>query len=157
MEKKDVLGMLEYFDRVQKVTFKVIKSIPANKLNYKPCPEVMSLKELVHHIYANEKVFAQGVAKGFISEEDFKKENRKHGSIKSLLDYAKSVRKNTNLIAKKLTDKQLKRKVKTFWGAPLPAFICFTAFYDEHWHHRGQLYTYLRLLGIKPPDLYDYK
>ena len=29
--------------------------------------------------------------------------------------------------------------------------------YDEHWHHRGQLYTYLRLLGKEPPMLYDYQ
>ena len=28
--------------------------------------------------------------------------------------------------------------------------------YDEHWHHRGQLYTHLRLLGKEPPMLYDY-
>jgi hypothetical protein len=37
-----------------------------------------------------------------------------------------------------------------------PAFAYFYFAYDEHWHHRGQPYTYLRLLGKVPPDLYDY-
>jgi uncharacterized damage-inducible protein DinB len=37
-----------------------------------------------------------------------------------------------------------------------PAWQYFTFAYDEHWHHRGQLYTYLRLLGKEPPMLYDY-
>ena len=32
----------------------------------------------------------------------------------------------------------------------------FNFAYDEHWHHRGQLYSYLRLLGKEPPMLYDY-
>src|SRR3979411_1211327 len=40
-------------------------------------------------------------------------------------------------------------------GTP-PAWQYFTFAYDEHWHHRGQLYTYLRLLGKEPPMLYDY-
>ena len=37
-----------------------------------------------------------------------------------------------------------------------PAWQYLVFAYDEHWHHRGQLYTYLRLLGKEPPMLYDY-
>ena len=37
-----------------------------------------------------------------------------------------------------------------------PAWQYFAFAYDEHWHHRGQLYTYLRLLDKEPPMLYDY-
>jgi uncharacterized damage-inducible protein DinB len=37
-----------------------------------------------------------------------------------------------------------------------PAWRTFDFGYDEHWHHRGQIYTYLRLLGKEPPMLYDY-
>jgi uncharacterized damage-inducible protein DinB len=37
-----------------------------------------------------------------------------------------------------------------------PAWQYFNFAYDEHWHHRGQLYSYLRLLGKEPPMLYDY-
>lgn len=157
MEKKDVLGMLDYFDKVHRVTLKAIKLIPAKKLNFKPCPEVMSIKDLVFHIYANEKVCAQAAKKGFISEEDYRKECKEFRSVMSLITYAKRVHQNTKRIAKSLTNRQLKKKVKAFWGGQFPAFICFTSLYDEHWHHRGQLYTYLRLLGIKPPDLYDFK
>ena len=36
------------------------------------------------------------------------------------------------------------------------AWQYFLFAYDEHWHHRGQLYVYLRLLGKEPPNLYDY-
>jgi len=157
MEKKDVMVMLRYFDKVQKVTLKAMKLIPEKKLNFKPCPEVMSVKELVSHIFANEKVFASGAKNGSISEDDFRKESKEFKNLKSLINYAKKVHQNTNRIAKSLTGKQMKKKVKTFWGDQFPAYTCFFILYDEHWHHRGQLFTYLRLLGIKPPDLYDFK
>lgn len=157
MEKKVIMGMLEYFDKVQKVTLKAIKLIPEDKLDFKPCPEVMSIKELVCHIYKSEKVFADGAKKGVISEDDFKKTTCEAKSIDDLIKYAKKVHQNTNRIAKKLTPTQIKKNVKVFWGDQFPAWICFSSIYDEHWHHRGQLFTYLRLLGIKPPDLYGYK
>jgi uncharacterized damage-inducible protein DinB len=157
MEKKDVMAMLKYFDKVQKVTLKAVNLIPPKKLNFKPCPEVMSSKDLVHHIYANEKVFANGAKKGFITQEDFKEGSREFKSLRSLINYARKVHQNTNRIARSLTGKQMKKKIKTFWGDQLSAYACFFVIYDEHWHHRGQLFTYLRLLGIKPPDLYDFK
>jgi uncharacterized damage-inducible protein DinB len=157
MEKKDVMGMLGYFDKVHKVTLKAIKLIPKDKLNFKPCPEVMSIKELVCHIYTNEKVFAEGAKKGVITQDDFKKGYCQAKSIDDLLKFAKKVHQNTNRIAKKLTPAQMKKNVKVFWGDQFPAWICFSSVHDEHWHHRGQLFTYLRLLGIKPPDLYGYK
>jgi uncharacterized damage-inducible protein DinB len=157
MEKKDMMAMLGYFDKVQKVTLKAINLIPEDKLDFKPCPEVMSIKELVCHIYANEKVFAEGAKKGVISEDDFKKAGCEAEDVKGLIALARRVHQNTNRIAKSLTPLQMKKKVKTFWGDQFPVYSCFFSFCDEHWHHRGQLFTYLRLLGIKPPGLYDFK
>ena len=157
MEKKVLLGMLAYFDKVQKVTQKAIKLIPKDKLNFKPCPEVMSVKELVKHMYSGEKVFADGAKKGVITEADFKKAKFEVKTVNDLLNLAKKVHQNTNRVARSLTPLQMKKKVKCFWGDELSAWTCFTVSYDEHWHHRGQLFTYLRLMGIKPPDLYDFK
>jgi uncharacterized damage-inducible protein DinB len=156
MEKKDVLGMLAYFDKVQEVTQKAIKLIPKNKLNFKPCPEVKSVKELVKHIYSSEKVFTEGAKKGTITEADFKKAQFEIKTVNDLLKLAKRVHQNTNRVARALTPAQMNKKVKCFWGDELPAWMCFTVSYDEHWHHRGQFFTYLRLMGVKPPDLYDF-
>ena len=55
-----------------------------------------------------------------------------------------------------MDDDALRRTVESPMG-PYPAWLFFTFAYDEHWHHRGQLYTYLRLLGKEPPMLYDYQ
>jgi hypothetical protein len=58
-------------------------------------------------------------------------------------------------IFRAMSDETLARPVESPFGM-FPAFTYYYFAYDEHWHHRGQLYTYLRLLGKEPPNLYDY-
>jgi uncharacterized damage-inducible protein DinB len=54
-----------------------------------------------------------------------------------------------------MSDEDLEKVVESPFGS-FPAWQYFQFAYDEHWHHRGQLYTYLRLLGKEPPMLYSY-
>jgi uncharacterized damage-inducible protein DinB len=54
-----------------------------------------------------------------------------------------------------MSEEDVARSVESPMGT-YPAWQYFTFAYDEHWHHRGQLYVYLRLLGKEPPNLYDY-
>jgi uncharacterized damage-inducible protein DinB len=54
-----------------------------------------------------------------------------------------------------MSEEDVVRPVESPFGT-YPAWRFFDFAYDEHWHHRGQLYTYLRLLGKEPPMLYNY-
>jgi hypothetical protein len=56
---------------------------------------------------------------------------------------------------KLLSEDDVNRGVESPLGT-YPAWQYFNFAYDEHWHHRGQLHSYLRLLGKEPPMLYDY-
>jgi uncharacterized damage-inducible protein DinB len=58
--------------------------------------------------------------------------------------------------AKTVTDAQLQAMVKTPWGRDFPGFVMFTIVNDEFLHHRGQLYVYLRAMGVEPPMLWDF-
>ena len=55
------------------------------------------------------------------------------------------------------TDAQLVAMVKTPWGSDFPGFVMLGIAADELLHHRGQLYTYVRLCGIEPPMLWDFE
>ena len=55
-----------------------------------------------------------------------------------------------------MSEDEVVRPVNSPFGI-YPAWRYLVFAYDEHWHHRGQLYTYLRLLGKEPPMLYDYQ
>jgi uncharacterized damage-inducible protein DinB len=54
-----------------------------------------------------------------------------------------------------ITDAQLSREIEA-WGDKLSGAKFVHFMYDEHWHHRGQLTAYLRMLGIAPMMIYDY-
>ncbi len=158
MTKEMLMGMMNYFDMVQSVTQKAVAKIPEEKLHWRPTPEVRSLKELVAHLYAQERVMAQGAKRGTIEEADYVREGERMKDLKTvqdLLSYGREVHQEAMEIAGSLTEEDMQKMVKCFFGDLMP-FHLFTSAYDEHWHHRGQLFVYLRLLGIEPPFLYDY-
>ena len=39
----------------------------------------------------------------------------------------------------------------------MPGFAMLNLLPDEYLHHRGQLYAYLRQLGMKPPENWDFE
>jgi uncharacterized damage-inducible protein DinB len=110
-------------------------------------------------------VVAAGVLKGKFDQEVENTALPEHESSKSKLgtldtvaklqDYARECHTTANEAAKRLTDEELARIVEAPYGS-FPAWQFFAFAYDEHWHHRGQLYTYIRLLGKEPLMVYDY-
>jgi len=158
MTKEVLMGMMSYLDMVHEVTRKAVAKIPGEKLDWRPTPEVRSVKELVAHIYQLERVFARAAKKGALEEGDFVQEGERVKALKTvqdLLNYGKEAHQEAMQIAGSLTEEDMQKTVKCFFGDMKP-FLLFSSAYDEHWHHRGQLYVYLRLLGIEPPNLYDY-
>lgn len=158
MTKEVLMGMMSYFDMVHGVTRKAVAKIPDDKLDWRPTSEVRTVKELVAHIYECERVFARGAKKGSLEEADFAQEGERVkalNTVQDLINYGQEAHQEAMEIAADLTEEDMRKTVKCFWGDMQP-FILFSSAYDEHWHHRGQLYVYLRLLGIEPPNLYDY-
>jgi uncharacterized damage-inducible protein DinB len=76
-------------------------------------------------------------------------------TVKAAVAFANSCHDAAEEIFRAMSDADVARPVESFMGA-YPAWQYFMFAYDEHWHHRGQLYVYLRLLGKDPPDLYSY-
>jgi uncharacterized damage-inducible protein DinB len=76
-------------------------------------------------------------------------------TVKDAVTFATSCHDAAEEIFRAMSDEDVARPVESPMGTyPRGNSSCFA--YDEHWHHRGQLYVYLRLLGKEPPNLYDY-
>jgi uncharacterized damage-inducible protein DinB len=56
-----------------------------------------------------------------------------------------------------VTDAQLAGTVKTPWGDSFPGFAMFGIINDEYLHHRGQLYAFVRAMGIEPLMVWDFE
>ena len=73
-----------------------------------------------------------------------------------LAAYAQTCWKAADASYVKITDAQLAAKVKAPWGE-MPGFALLDTIPDEYVHHRGQLYAYLRQLGVEPPSNSDFE
>lgn len=146
----------EHWDDVNDITLKVINQIPEDKLDFKPVPEVFSFKELVLHIFDCEKAFVDAVVKGELTMDQFvAPDHSKFKTVQDLHDYAKAVHEELDAKVAALSDEELMKPINTPWGT-MPVFVHMNGAYEHMWHHRGQLYTYLRLVGVKPLFVFSY-
>ncbi len=146
------------------ITAKAIRSLPNDmtKLNQHHYAKFRSPWEIVNHIAPHAKELAQATSDGrmdLVNEGMFPLDGP--NIYKSLEDAAKDVETNsTKLIEllKTVSDTDWESKmIPTFWG-PMKIFemslmqSCWTMLFDSV-HHRGQLTSYYRMLGVTQPEL----
>src|SRR5215475_4471736 len=155
MTKSDFLAKLEYFDMVHGVTARAIGTLSDKDLEFRPRPTVRTTKELIFHIYSQEKIIAEAAASSSPEVESVAQEVKALSTVRDVQAYADSCHRTAREILRGLSEEDILRPVESPFGT-YPGWRYFDFAYDEHWHHRGQFYTYLRLLGKEPPMLYDY-
>ncbi|MBI3649900.1 MAG: DinB family protein [Acidobacteria bacterium] len=166
MNKEALLNVRQYFDMVHGVTVRAIGGFSDDELNYRPRPDMRSAGELIYHLYGMEKVLALGLSQGRLSQET---ENlalpesaagatclATLNTVAKMQAYARECHTTAQKTLEAMSDDELTKIIESPFGS-FPAWQYFAFAYDEHWHHRGQLYTYLRLLGKEPLMLYDYQ
>ncbi len=166
MNKQALLGQRQYFNMVHGVTLRLIGTFSDKDLDFRPKPEMRSVRDLILHIYGMQKSFPEGIRQGKLTAES---ENQAipetaegkavAATLKTVADcqnFARVCHEAGDKSLGSLTDEDLARPLESPFGT-FPVWQYFSFIYDEHWHHRGQLYTYARLLGKEPPMLYDYE
>jgi uncharacterized damage-inducible protein DinB len=138
------------------ITLRVIEAIPKDKIDARPIGAMRTPKELVAHMYTTMRTVAEGIARGSITADERADAGTELRSREDMIRYARDCWKAADQVMPILTDAQIQAMVKTPWGMDLPGHVCSTIIYDEHLHHRGQLYAFLRALGVEPPFLWDF-
>jgi uncharacterized damage-inducible protein DinB len=159
MDKAQLGQWWEHFKTVNGITLRAVQALPKDKLDAKPCNEMRTPKELVAHVYNSMRLIADGITKGEVIYDEESDKNVVAG-IKSqdeLVRFARDSWKAADASVQSLSDSQIMAMVKTPWGESFPGFVLVQIIYDEHLHHRGQLYAFLRQLGIEPPFLWDFE
>jgi uncharacterized damage-inducible protein DinB len=149
----------DHFRTVNGITLRAVQAVPANKIDARPCQDMRTPKELVTHMYNTLRTIADGIGKGefALGEEDDARIAAGIHSHDELLRFALDSWQAADRAVQALTDEKVAGLVKTPWGESFPGFVCVQIIYDEHLHHRGQLYAFLRQLGIEPPFLWDFE
>jgi uncharacterized damage-inducible protein DinB len=165
MNRDLLLARRDYFNMVHGVTLRAIASLTDQDLDFRPMARMRTPRELIFHIYAQERLIAEAARDGRFTMEAANGSNPEDSSnasavaalatVKDAVTFATSCHDSAEAIFRAMSDEDVARPVESFMGT-YPAWQYFLFAYDEHWHHRGQLYVYLRLLGREPPNLYDY-
>lgn len=143
-----------------KVVDKAVKMIPPDKLDWKPVEDAMTAAELALHIYQVAYTYAWGTKKGKVTKDDYKiiAPPEKVSTPEEILDYGQKVKEYVKNVLPTLTEENLASEVVYHcWGDfKIPGRASMFTINEEVIHHRGQLVLYLRMLGIKPPFIYDF-
>ena len=148
----------DYFRVVNGVGLRAVALLPEDKLESHPIPGMRTPKELVIHMYGTiVRSLMQGIVDGRIIDESANEDAaaRRIRTKADLLQFCRESWDAAAKIASQLTEAQLAGKIETPWGHSWDGATTMRIVNDEYWHHRGQLYCYLRALGIAPHSLYD--
>ena len=166
MTRRQLLDKRNSFNLVHGITLRAIETFVDNELDFRPKPGMRTPRELIFHIYGQEQALAEGARDGSVTMEMATRSNPEDPSNAAALSslatvadavaYAHACHDAAERIFRAMSEEDVVRPVGSPFGTH-PAWQYLVFAYDEHWHHRGQLYTYLRLLGKEPPMLYDYQ
>ena len=130
----------------RKVLHELLETFEDQHLSYKPWEDAMSLSGLVLHISGAMEMFADTVKNGV-----FTPPSGPSNPIETAADLKALVEAQTNQTKSKLeslTDVQLAAIVE-FAGMKMPGLVLLESGKDHEIHHKGQLFTYARLLGVE--------
>jgi uncharacterized damage-inducible protein DinB len=143
-------AIVKYWKNVRKLTLRLFDTFPEDSLSYRPVETVKTVAEQFDHILIVELYTRIGIITGewslapFSGERDISRAN--------LRNKLYNEHRKTLGMLRLLPEGRFMRTYETPFGE-LTGEVAVMEAIDEEIHHRGNLYTYLRMLGIEPPQM----
>jgi uncharacterized damage-inducible protein DinB len=153
VEIKSVGPFLQYFANIRGRTMRLSRCVPADKVDWSYAPGKFTIGDLLRHIAVTERyLFAeniQGQASRYTS----------HGpeladTLEAIFALMERLHAESMDIFGQLTDNDLQRKCRNVGGVDIAIWKWLRAMTEHEIHHRGELYIYVGMLGVKTPPLY---
>ena len=150
-------GLLQELDQEAQTTRRVLERVPEEHLEWRPHPKAMTLGQLAMHV----ATIPGGVAE--FAEADSKQvpdfPQPSVDSVRQLLPLLEESVAKARAVLGPMTDAQMQASWRLMNGdqtiMTLPRMAFLRTVMLNHWyHHRGQLSTYLRHLGVTLPSIY---
>ena len=153
MEIQGVDEFLGYLERVRQRTDDVVGCITEASLEWSPGKGSFTPGDLVRHIAGAERwIWAENVT-GRPSRYPGHGPELASG-LNAVVEYMSTQHAEAVEIFGTLTPEQLQAKCPTVGGIELRTWKWLRAMVEHEIHHRGQLYTTLKLAGVETPSLY---
>lgn len=153
MEITDIHSFLSYYAKVKSRTRKLFSCIPPDKIEWTYQPGKFTVGDLIRHLANIERyMYAETV---LLRESSYKGCGKEYAEgYENVLAYYDHLFEESKTLFVTLSQEDLQRKCKTPGGIEITTWKWLRAMVEHEVHHRGQLYTYLGLLGIKTPPIF---
>lgn len=147
----ELADLTEHLQRYRATTLQVLDLVRAEDLDWRPSQDQYSLGQQVLHIAQTEDHFSRGLFDGDWNSARLRFPNP-FPAPEDLRAYFASVRQYTLSQLEALDADELGTVVAVPNGPPGHSMRSWLWFILEHeLHHRGQIWAYLRAMGLTPP------
>lgn len=153
MEILTIQPFLDYYDKVRERTLRLIKVVPPGQLDWSYLPGKFSIGDQIRHIATIERyMFAETIVGRKSAYQGCGKELA--DGYDNVLSFFNELHQQSLAIFRQLSDEDLQRKCVTPGNVEMRIWKWMRAMVEHEIHHRGELYIYLNLLGVKTPPMY---
>ncbi len=149
MSQNEMANYIETWDRIHKQSVKVMKVAPSDKFDWRPVSSAMPLGELMRHLPLGERFLTCVILQKELPNIDFNTFN----TTEEVITAFDSSHEECKQALSALSEGELGENVN-FAGRSVPRRALLQAICEHEIHHRGQLYTYVRIVGVVPPPLF---
>lgn len=146
-------SFLDYYERVRERTRKLVVIIPPEQLEWTYAEGRFTLGDQVRHIAAIERWLYAETVVGHPSRYAGCGPELAAG-YDATLAYFDEMHRQAVAVFKQLDPDSLQASIQTPAGQPITCWKWLRALVEHEIHHRGQMYLYLNMLGIKTPPIY---
>ena len=153
MEIQTIEPFLHYFLTVRERTMRVARLIPPDKIEWTYAPGKFTLGDILRHLAVAERyMWAENVQCQPSRYTTHGKELAE--GYEQVMAFMEKLHAESMDIFRRLTHEDLQRKCKTPDNAPITTWKWLRLMVEHEIHHRGQVYLYLAMLGVRTPPLY---
>ena len=153
MEITDINSFLKYYGKIKARTRRLFSYIPEDKIEWTFREGKFTIGDQIRHLANIERyMYAENVQ---LKESKYVGCGIEYAQgLENIIQYYNQKHEESIEIFSKLTNEDLIKKCKTPGNAEITIWKWLRAMVEHEVHHRGQLYLYLSMLGIKTPPMF---
>ena len=151
MSYSETERFIRNWNRIHKETAQVLAVAPDDKLDWRPADGLFTLRELMRHMPETESDVVRTVLAGTMQKGEL---DLSTAGVEEMVRAYQASHERLAAEVANLTLEQLNEEIEAY-GRRMRRRVLLQSMLEHEIHHRGQLYTYYRLAGIKPPKLYE--
>ena len=135
----------------------VLEVVPDERLDEQPVPDQMPVGKMIEHAYGAAAFTARSIRLGRCDETDIadlKMDEADTGTRLRIEEVAAIAAAEISATLAELDEQVATRTIEYWFGWSLTGLDTAALGLQEVTHHRGQIQSFLRLMGYDPPDIY---